>query len=776
MYMYLNTKKIIIMSMLIIKTAYLLANNFYINNILISPVGSDFINNENSITFNLKTLNIKSISNWKIGFYMPSTFLSLQNTNPNLVLQICDVNNNCSNLYCDVNKIDQNDLSVGYTTILKPEDPNFLLSANSTYIIKILHSNTIPVGNYSSMPQNFFLITDNKLINIITNKSDYIIAGYDQNKINENINNNIISNWNNSNNVTTPLNVIPAVYSFSPTNSEYIIPNKINLCSSISLDEIDLPNKIITINQSNIYINKNYCNISISKISNSNLLQNNLEGYQIIISNNKIQINILNSIGVLYAFETLKQLMYKKHSIPTGEIIDYPRFKYRGLMLDVVRHFLTIDQLKNVIDIMLSNKLNTLHLHLSDDEGLRLDLSELLPNIFKYTNSYSRGITLPIGPQLLVQGSLDLANIKNLIYPTADKTYSGVYSILDIKELIKYANTRGVTIIPEIDIPAHARAFIKSSTDIFVNYSDKSSYISVQGFTDNVLPICDYNQNNNQFQINFTKTLNQIIYSVIELFNNQKSLYFINNEISLGADESPSNALTDNPFCSSLFQSLPIYEKVHLFFAEVSNNFPDVIFSGWHEMVLNPDLIISKYSIPQKNIGHIWIWSIEQLGINAAINLVSNNYPVVIDFSDKTYLDQTYTPDINEIGFKWANSYSNTYSALTSSISASNIMNGLNPKFNNNLLGIEAVIFSENVASYEDLTYLLLPRLTGISEASWAAEKYTNTANKTDWKDLVKRLGYYDVGYLFFIEAYKNIYYRGFPNGIRLEIPQDIFK
>lgn len=213
--------------------------------------------------------------------------------------------------------------------------------------------------------------------------------------------------------------------------------------------------------------------------------------------------------------------------LPGLTIIDYPRFKYRGVLLDVARHFYSTKTIKKLIDVMAAQKLNTLHIHFADDEGWRLDLSG--SSFLK--NGSARGMAKgsDLTPAMMPQANLDITNYNDFShsstlikskYAQAQTLYQGIYRETQIKQLIKYANEKKITIIPEIDLPGHARALIYSKPKVFINKRDKSKYISEQGYSDDVIPVCLYAGSNRESK-SFTRTINKIIRSIAKLFNKQ---------------------------------------------------------------------------------------------------------------------------------------------------------------------------------------------------------------------------------------------------------------
>src|SRR5579872_3157860 len=175
------------------------------------------------------------------------------------------------------------------------------------------------------------------------------------------------------------------------------------------------------------------------------------EGYSLTVSSSGIHINASAPAGAFYGMQTFLQLLPPGRadfmSVPCVEIADSPRFAWRGLMLDVSRHFFTKQEVMKYIDEMVRYKYNTLHLHLSDDQGWRIEIKSL--------------------PQLTEHGAWRVQRTGRwgeFLPPLSDEpvTDGGFYTQDDMREIIRYAQERFVTILPEIDVPAHSLALISS--------------------------------------------------------------------------------------------------------------------------------------------------------------------------------------------------------------------------------------------------------------------------------------------------------------------------
>ena len=214
-------------------------------------------------------------------------------------------------------------------------------------------------------------------------------------------------------------------------------------------------------------------NIQLSLIKEATL---NKEGYKLNVTSTGISISANSGAGLFYGMQTLLQLLPKeinsntvvknmKWNVPAVTVTDYPRFEWRGLMFDVARHFFTKQEVKRFIDDMVKYKYNVLHLHLTDDQGWRLEIKSL-PKLTEV------GAWRPKR-----EGKWGNTKAPD---PSEPKTYGGFYTHEDVRELVQYAKDRFVEILPEVDVPGHSIAAIASYPDLtctpgnyWVNISDK---------------------------------------------------------------------------------------------------------------------------------------------------------------------------------------------------------------------------------------------------------------------------------------------------------------
>lgn len=743
-----------------------------------------------NIKFDVTGQNFK---NWALGFYMPKTFNTLvdkksgEKINPDLTMQICEANTQTHCSFLKYVKEKKFYSSAGYTNIIAPIKQDMPLEAGKSYVININHCNQGIPTNYSAMPQSFFLIeNDNKIIPIAdVSPEQYQMGNYNEQQVASAITKHHQDNWNQS----KPL--------VSDTLSDHfhLIPTPVSVhllkqagFSFLQNGNISIHDDFKNHDQLALYLKQDFKITTVTKPENASITikkiaMNNPEGYRLQIANNNIVISASTPAGAFYAIQTLRQLWNQYKSLPGLDIEDYPRFKYRGILLDVSRHFFTVNEIKKILDVMAAQKLNTLHLHFADDEGWRLDLghNDLLSNLTSVGSI--RGFTAgsKLQPAVFVQANLDISNRENFSstgkmihknYPKANDRYAGFYSANDIKDLISYANARQITIIPEIDLPGHARALVHSIPEVFEDNNDRSNYISAQGYTDDVIPVCLYKNKNKKL----TNVIDEIVHRINKMFANQTTVYH-SNEVSLGGDEVSNLAWSNDRSCTGFWESLSALGKSQYFFNLVQQNNSQILLSGWQQLVQSENGIIGKYAIPAKSAAHIWVWEktgngSTRYGIKDAASLANSGYPIVLAFADDTYFDLTYTSDKWEPGFRWGGAYLDTHDALRSAFDSVQTERLIHSNQKQNLFGLEGTLWTENVANFEHVAYMVLPKMAGLAEAAWTdANITTSTDGKINWQSLAYRLGYNNTGFLGYLYWISSMKYRGYPYGISQETP-----
>jgi hexosaminidase len=254
-------------------------------------------------------------------------------------------------------------------------------------------------------------------------------------------------------------------------------------------------------------------------------------------------------------------------------------------------------------------------------------------------------------------------------------------------------------------------------------------------------------------------------------FNNQSTVYAVNNEVSVGGDEVSSHAWTNDTSCRNEWGNLSALEKSHLFFQKLANSNSELMFSGWQQFIQNDSESLGKNIVAANQTGHVWVWNPSSEGVGQAVSLANNNYPTVLAYADKTYFDLAYTPSMYEPGFTWATAYSDTYSNLSMAETASKTQSKTkNPQ---NIVGIEGTLWSENLPSFDHLMYMALPKMPGLAEAGWSPNWVTINNKQLDWQSLATRLGCGETGFLAYLNQSFGVNYRGYPHGISRELADD---
>lgn len=413
--------------------------------------------------------------------------------------------------------------------------------------------------------------------------------------------------------------------------------------------------------------------------------------YKLEVTEASVCIEAGSSSGFIHASASLIQLIKRDQQsrfmqVTCCSIKDRPRFSYRGMMLDCARHFHSVAQVKRLINLLAHYKFNTFHWHLTDDEGWRIEIKSLpaLTEIGAW-----RGVDHPIEPQ----------------FTHLSERYGGFYTQEEIKDVVAYATHRGVTVIPEIDVPGHCRAAIKSLPHLLVEEGDTTEYRSIQHYKDNVI---------NPALPGSYEFIDKVLEEIAQLF---PAPY-----VHIGADEVPQGVWSKSPACQTLMAQLGYtdYKELQghfLRYAESKLRKLGKRMLGWEEAQHGDK--VSKDTV-------IYSWLSEE----AALNCARQGFDVVLQPAQTTYLDMTqdYAPE--EPGVDWANpiplEVAYHYEPLAQVADDDPIRK--------RIWGIQAALWCEIINTPSRLDYMIFPRLTAIAEACW-----TDKSNR-DWHDYLSRL------------------------------------
>jgi len=415
------------------------------------------------------------------------------------------------------------------------------------------------------------------------------------------------------------------------------------------------------------------------------------EGYTLSVTPSGIRISANTAAGIFYGMQTLLQLVPveavpgQPTNIPCVEITDYPRFGWRGLMLDVSRHFFTKDEVKHYIDDMVRYKYNTLHLHLSDDQGWRIEIKSL--------------------PQLTQHGAWRVARTGRwgeYLPPLANEPtpYGGFYTQEEMREIIRYAAERHVTILPEIDIPAHSLALISS----YPNLSCTQLQYSVNPGArppireDNALCIG-----------------NDSIYMVLDKIITEVAALFPNPYIHIGGDEAYKGFWATCPKCQKRMhdENLKNVEELQSYFVkriETIVNSKGKKLIGWDEILeggLAPSATVMSWR-----------------GMSGGVAAAKMNHPVVMTPWDYVYIDLYQgEPNVEPPTYGMCR--------LKDSYTWDPVPDSVDEKL---ILGGQGNLWSESVPTFRHAEYMTWPRGLALAEVYWSPKKARN------WDDFTKRM------------------------------------
>jgi hexosaminidase len=426
------------------------------------------------------------------------------------------------------------------------------------------------------------------------------------------------------------------------------------------------------------------------------------DGYDLSVTNHTVTIHANEAAGIYYGVQTLLQLLPKeiesktlvqnvKWTIPAVEINDYPRFGWRGLMFDVTRHFFTKKEVMDFIDNMVRYKYNLLHLHLSDDEGWRLEIKGL--------------------PRLTEVGAW---NVKKQGYfgtfspPTKDelRNFGGFYTQDDIREIVKYAKERFVDILPEIDVPGHSLAAVVSYPELSCT-PEANTYVVRSGeqimdwskgappiaLVDNTL--CPANEKVYTF-------LDKVITQIVELFPFEY--------IHMGGDETPKNYWEKMPEIKALMQreGLKDMHEVQSYFekrVEKIVSSKGKKFMGWDEILeggLAPGAAVMSWQ-----------------GMKGGIEAAKMKHEVVMSPTTYAYLDYMQ----GDIAME-----PRVYASLrlSKAYEFDPMPDGVDPKY---IKGGQGNMWTEQIQNTRTLEYMLWPRAFAVAESVWSQPEKKNWTN-----------------------------------------------
>jgi hexosaminidase len=547
------------------------------------------------------------------------------------------------------------------------------------------------------------------------------------------------------------------------------------------------------------------------------------EGYVLEVRDGAVTILGADAAGVFYGIQTLRQLVPAEAyaaavksanrrteiSLPEASIADAPGFSYRGMHLDVARHFQSKETVKKLLDVLAHFKINKFHFHLTDDEGWRIEIPGI-PELTSYGarrgfdlaeaemlhTALGSGNDLGAGDRIDQKPTTPMAANREVQpayqgFETATLNFvgkgHGYYTVKDFEEILAYATERHIDVIPEIDVPGHARAAVlameyryrklkdsdpaRAAEYRLIDPADTSKHTSVQGYTDNFMNPC----------LDSTYAfLGKVVRELKARYDAVPGARL--TAIHGGGDELP--ALNPNVWWqgSPLCKSNPATRDMtdHQLFNHFFTRWNQLITStgaemtGWDDIIHNGLQLEGFIPMPWSNV---WGWGRE----DDAYKYANQGYRVILSHATNLYLDLAYNKDPDEPGYYWANfvDVKKTFEYRPFDI----YVNGTEDRMGNpiapstwkdkerltaagkkNILGMHGLLWGENVKTPEVLEYLAFPKMLGVAERAWNPELPPAGEMPALWAHFTNSLGQYVLPRL---GAYRAV-------DVRNELPENV--
>ncbi len=494
-------------------------------------------------------------------------------------------------------------------------------------------------------------------------------------------------------------NIIPEPTSYTETTENFIISSSLNIDNQFKDDQVlnSLKDFEGHLTKLGIIVNTNNKTNSIIIRKNKSIASK--EGYTLNVSSKNIILEGKSFAGIYYGLQTLKQLLpsiKQKETIKIQgcSIIDQPRFRWRGLMLDVSRHFFTVEEVKAYIDQMAAFKFNTFHWHLTDDNGWRIEIKSL-PKLTE------------IGAWRVERNGKFGAS-RTAPLPGEETTYGGFYTQEQIKDVVKYASARNVTIIPEIDLPGHSMAALAAYPELSTKREPK--YVSpgdkfAEWFADGT------------FKMNIENTLNpadEKVYEFIDKVYGEVAQLFPSKYIHMGGDECYKGYWEESSEVQAFMKKNKIkdaHELQSYFVKRVQKiiNSKGKKMIGWDEIIEGG---LAKGAT-------VMSWQ----GMKGGIHAAKEGHEVVMSPTTFAYLDYMQGDISVENKIYASLSLEKTYEFEP-------IPEGVDEKL---ILGGQANVWTEEIPTLQFAYYMTYPRALSISETLWSPK------SKKDWNNFSRK-------------------------------------
>jgi hexosaminidase len=412
------------------------------------------------------------------------------------------------------------------------------------------------------------------------------------------------------------------------------------------------------------------------------------EGYKINITDKKVTITGKDA-GLFYAVQSMMQLLPEKQNnqmvISASEISDYPRFKYRGMHLDVGRHMFPVAFIKNYIDLMSQYKLNNFHWHLTEDQGWRIEIKKYpkLTSIGSSRNGTVIGHHPGVG--------------------TDNKIYKGFYTQDEAKEVVAYAAARYINVIPEIELPGHSSAAIAAYPELSC-FPDRDTFVDAKTPWAGSRKGKQVQQQWGVFDDVFVP--NDATFKFLEDVLEEVIAIFPSKYIHIGGDESPKEYWKESEFCQGLIKKLGLKDEHELqsyFIQRIEKyiNSKGRSIIGWDEILeggLAPNATVMSWR-----------------GVAGGIAAAKENHDVIMTpGSEGMYIDQAQSASADEpTNIGGLDPYSKCYSYDPTP-------KELTAEQQKHVIGVQANLWTEYIQTSAKVEYMALPRMFAVSEIAWS--------------------------------------------------------
>ena len=419
------------------------------------------------------------------------------------------------------------------------------------------------------------------------------------------------------------------------------------------------------------------------------------EGYELSVTRAGVVVRASHPAGLFYGIQTFRQLLPSEIEsdrkmngiawvVPAVRIKDRPRFPWCGLMLDTGRHFFSLDFIKRFIDLMALHKLNVFHWHLTEDQGWRIEIK-------KYPKLTEIGAWRAASPRSGEMGR------------PGGQPYGGFYTQAQIREVVTYAASRFITVVPEIEMPGHGVAALASYPELGCTggpYAVRSSW----GIATDVF--CAGNEQTFAF-------LEDVLSELLELFPGEF--------IHIGGDECPKERWKTCPKCQAAIREhgLKDEEQLQSYFVQRIERFLNARgrrMIGWDEILeggLAPNATVMSWR-----------------GMDGGLKAVQAGHDVVMSPTSHCYLDYPQSPEMDKALPEWMD-----YISLEKAYGFEPVPGSLSPVQAVRVLGGQGNLWTEFVPTESRAEYMLYPRAAALAEAFWSA------AGSRDFGDFSARLG-----------------------------------